>query len=78
LCSFWARTTLSPRLTLNDLLQAQVVENGDLLRELARSKQHLYKQLDSCFSVELAFIEAITGHQSFFVPCHIMVLGCWF
>lgn len=69
MCSFWACDKPFPRLALNDLLQAQFVENGDLLRELARSKQQLYKQLDSSFKVELSFIEAITGHGRLLL-CH--------
>lgn len=52
-----------PRLTLNDFLASQLVDSGDLLRELCRAKQKLYLQIDSTFKVEMAFIEAITGQR---------------
>ena len=52
------------RLSLNDFLAGQVVENGDLLRELCKSKASLYKQIDGTFKVELAFVEMITGLYS--------------
>ena len=46
---------------MNDFLASQLVDSGDLLRELCKAKQKLYLQIDSTFKVELAMIEAITG-----------------
>ena len=46
---------------MNDFLASQLVDSGDLLRELCKAKQNLYLQIDSTFKIELALVEAITG-----------------
>ena len=46
---------------MNDFLASQLVDSGDLLRELCKAKQKLYLQIDSTFKIELALVEAITG-----------------
>ena len=46
---------------MNDFLASQLVDSGDLLRELCKAKQKLYLQIDSTFKIELALIGAMTG-----------------
>ena len=49
------------RATCNDHMSRENIGSGELLRELVLSRSSLYNKIDSCFKVELALVEVLTG-----------------